>query len=182
MSLFNKLPAELMVHLLRTLDSPLDLRSFLSACPGAFQYFDLRRRHILQPYLGLVLKGLEDEYPIFIAPHLTRLRAIQHHIPYLDPAEAKVKVEQINNLPTPSLAEWEGNLPILCDLFCLASEANDYITRYALESSRDPTRRGLCFYRLLEEDENPRTNFFKFEACRHALFYDRQSYVMTTSS
>ncbi|RSL54330.1 hypothetical protein CEP54_009921 [Fusarium duplospermum] len=173
MSLFDKLPVELMVQLLRILHSPLDLRSFLSACPGAYQCFNFHRRHILEPHLDMVLDGLEDEYPTFVAPHIARLRAIQHLLPYLDPAEVKVKVEQIDKLPTPKLAEWKDTLPILCDLFCLASEANDYIARYTLESSRDRTLR-LQFYRLLEEHESRRTIFFKFEACRHALFYDRQ--------
>lgn len=81
MSLFDKLPAELMVQLLRTLDSPLDLRSFLIACLGAFQYFDFHRCHILQPYLDLVLEGLEHEFSILIAPRITRLRSIQHLLP-----------------------------------------------------------------------------------------------------
>lgn len=174
MSFFDKLPAELMVQLLRTLDSPLDLRSFLSACPGAFQYFDVHRRHVLQPHLDLVLEGLEDEYTILIAPSITKLRSIQHLLPYLDPDEVHAKVNRIKRLPLLKPAEWQGNLPILCDLFCLIFETNDYIARYLSETSRDTI---TLTPSMLSEDERYtlKNTFLQFESHRHGLFHNRSS-------
>lgn len=167
MSLFDKLAAELMVRLLRTLDSPLDLRSFIAACPGAFQYFDFHRRHILQPYLDFVLEELEHEFSILIAPRIAQLRSIQHLLPYLEPAEAKAKVAQIDNLPELKPEDWQGNLCILCDLFCLVLEANDFIENFALEIRLTSSKLQM------EVKSDLRANFMEFEHYRHSLFYNR---------
>ncbi|KAJ3535788.1 hypothetical protein NM208_g6984 [Fusarium decemcellulare] len=130
----DQLPAELFAQLLRSIDSPRDLRSFIGACPTAFRRYMVHKSYILQPISRQLKIRFQATGQLSNALIAARLRCIQNDLPYLEPRQAQEQVWPILESPPLESSTWEINLCVICHLFRLSREADHCIARYADEA------------------------------------------------
>lgn len=186
----EKLPGELLVHLMCSFYSPIDLRSFISASPIFLQWFRTYRQSILRPLIEL-LKAVyhDDEAFTWSGIRGVQLRLQGHRFPYLDPYEVKVRTYRVDVSKSTSEKEWSGSLPFLCELFKQRQDADALISEYAVEAwnkllgeararaQRDP------FFTWLPEFDQPlvlspseiirfEQGFLSYDHERHDIYHD----------
>ena len=88
----EKLPGELLVHLMCSFYSPIDLRSFISSSPIFLQWFRTYRQSVLKPVIELLKAAYhDDEAFVYDGIQGAQLRLQAHRFPYLDPYQVKVR-------------------------------------------------------------------------------------------
>ncbi|KAF5003717.1 hypothetical protein FDECE_9749 [Fusarium decemcellulare] len=192
----EKLPAELFLQVMHNLESPIDLRSLISACPPALRYFRSFRYQVLRPTLTRIINSLEDDESgqnngliakVLLAVRL-RLAQANYGLHYLERETVKRHVGRLLESPPPPPLAWQGSLAVFCELAHLMKDCEQCISRYASaawvklakETLQATTvwagpKRPLPLVRFAltpSERRQFQEGFLHFDAYRHCLHYE----------
>ncbi|SCV42607.1 uncharacterized protein FFB14_07768 [Fusarium fujikuroi] len=186
----EKLPGDLLIHLMCSFYSPIDLRSFISASPIFLQWFHAYRQPVLKPIAELLKAAYHDDVSFtHDAIRDVQLRLQAHRVPYLDPYEIEGRMYLVAASKSMSEKEWSGSLPFLCELFKQRQDADTLISEYAVDAwnnilgeARRRTQRDPSFAWLPEFDQplvlSPseiicfEEGFLAYDFYRHHMYHD----------
>jgi hypothetical protein len=126
----EKLPGELLVHLMCSFYSPIDLRSFISASPIFLQWYLAYRQPVLKPITELLKVAYHgDVFSTHDAIRGVQLRPQAHQFPCLAQYEIKLRMYGMRvTRKSLSEKEWSDSLPFLCELFEQRQDADALIS------------------------------------------------------
>jgi hypothetical protein len=184
----ERLPGEVVIHLMRSFYSPVDLRSFISASPIFLQWFRTYRQSALKPIIELFKAVYQDETLPREAIRAVQMRLQAHLFPYLDLYEVEGRMARMTLSKPLSEKEWSGSLPFLCELFSQRQDADALISEYAVDAwnkllgeARVRAERDSSFTWLPEFDQplvlSPseiirfEEGFLGFDYLRHSIYH-----------
>lgn len=129
------LPSEVMIMIMQSISSPIDLQSAINASPVMFQHYLAHRSTIMAP----TIHGLKASYSSMgSAKHMT---LVTKTLPYRLLGKPVVRQEACDLwhfalLPSdlPCYTNWGNHLPLICELFRQREETDHLITEYSKEA------------------------------------------------
>ncbi|CVK97553.1 uncharacterized protein FMAN_11583 [Fusarium mangiferae] len=129
------LPSEVIIMIMQSISSPIDLQSAINASPVMFQHYLAHRSTIMAP----TIHGLKASYsPMGSANHMA---LVTKTLPYRLLGKPVVRQEardlwRFALLPSdlPCYTHWGNHLPLICELYRQREEADHLITEYSKEA------------------------------------------------
>ncbi|CCT72543.1 uncharacterized protein FFUJ_12421 [Fusarium fujikuroi IMI 58289] len=129
------LPSEVMILIMQSIPSPIDLQSAINASPVMFQHYLAHRSTIMAP----AIHGLKASYsPMGSANHMT---LVTRTLPYRLLGKPVVRQEardlwRFGLFPSdlPCYTNWGNHLPLICELYRQREEADHLIIEYSKEA------------------------------------------------
>jgi hypothetical protein len=132
---FEKLPSEVLIMIIRSLSSPVDLQFLINTSPVLFQHYRVHRSFILTP----IIHQIEASYSTKDSgDHLIQITST---LPYrlLGHSYRFVVRQEVDGLLVwlPSdvscYINWGTHLPMICELYRQREESDHLITEFAVE-------------------------------------------------
>ncbi|KAF5722959.1 hypothetical protein FMUND_2316 [Fusarium mundagurra] len=129
------LPSEVMILIMRSISSPIDLQSAINASPVIFQHYLAHRSFIMAP----TIHRIKTSYSAMeFGNHLTQItRTLPYRLlgrPMVAREADGVLVYVMSLHDRPCYTNWETHLPLICELYRQRGEADHLMTEYSMEA------------------------------------------------